>query len=232
MADLTPYVKAMDRSRHTAGASGALETETYDVTIRLITPSGSPIAGASVTVRGVALGVTDAYGYVTVRNIPSGSYVVLASWYGLDISPTVPLVVMGYETVTMTGSMIARVTIQVASALNQGLSGANVVIKKGSLTVFNGVASSDGTVAIELPYGTYDMRASYKSVTADKTGVAIYADAVIQIPTGIFIELLGQGLSFAGFALWAMAVLVVLAVAAFVLLRIRKHLQTPPPPPT
>ncbi|HYA21588.1 MAG TPA: carboxypeptidase-like regulatory domain-containing protein, partial [Thermoproteota archaeon] len=183
----------------------------FDATVTLVTPSGKPIVGANVAVGGNSQ-TTDATGDAVFTSIPSGSYTVTASWFGLNINPTAPLTVTLSRTYLLTASNIALVSVQVVGAQSQGLSGANVVIKTGSITVFNGMASSDGTVALELPYGTYDFHATYKSVTGDKTAVAINADTVVQIPTGVFIELFGQGLSFAGFALWVIAVLIVVLI--------------------
>jgi len=183
----------------------------FDATVTLVTPSGKPIVGAAVTVGGNSQ-TTDAAGDAVFTSIPSGSYTVTASWFGLNINPTAPLTVTLSRTYLLTASNIALVSVQVVGAQSQGLSGANVVVKTGATTVFNGVASSDGAVALELPYGTYDFSATYKSVTGEKTGVAINADTVVQITTGVFIELFGQGLSFAGFALWVIAILIVVLI--------------------
>jgi len=202
----------------------------FDVTVTLVTPSRRSIVGATVTVGGHSE-TTDSSGDAVFPSIPSGSYTVAASWFGLNINPTEPLVVTGSGTVRATAGNIALVSVQVVGAQSQGLSGANVVVKTGTTTVFNGVASSDGTVALELPYGTYDFSATYKSVTGDRTGVAIDSDTTVTISTGIFIELFGQALSFAGFALYATTILIVLAGLAFLLVRRKRHAAVPPPPP-
>ena len=187
----------------------------FDATVTLVTPSGRPIVGATVTVVGGTGQTTDAAGNVLFTSIPSGSYSVTATWYVQPINPTQSLAVTLSRTYLLTASNIALVAVQVIGAQNQGLSGANVVVKTGTTTVFNGMASSDGTVALELPYGNYNFHATYKSVTGDANNgqpVAINADTVVTIPTGVFIELFGQGLSFAGFALWVVAVLIVVLI--------------------
>jgi len=183
----------------------------FDATIKLVTPSGKPIVGAGITVAGVALGVTDAEGSVLATSIPSGSFTVAASWFGQDISPTTPLTVTLSRTYVLTASKVALVQIQVVGAQNQGLAGAHVSIKIGTTTVFSGIANTDGVVAIELPYGTYDVKASHKGVEASKT-ISVTGDAVEKLTTGVFIELFGQGLTFAGFALWVVAILVVILI--------------------
>jgi len=183
----------------------------FDVTVQLVTPSGKPITNAAVTVGGVALGVTDAAGSVSAPSIPGGSYTVTATWFGLDISPATPLAVSLSGTRLLTASHIAAVQVQVVGAQNQGLAGAQVTVKTGTTTVFSGIASSDGVVNLELPYGSYSITATHKGVEASQTA-SVTGDAVIKITTGVFIELLGQGLTFAGFALWVVAILVVVLI--------------------
>jgi len=203
----------------------------YDVVIRLVTPRGAPIENAEVVVGGVALIATDAQGNTVVQQMSPGDYAVSAEWFGLDVSPTSPLSVTGSGTFTMTASKIARVQIQIVGALNQGLGGTYVTVKTGTTAVFSGIADSGGVVVVELPYGTCDVEASYKGVEAVET-ISVTGDTVEKIPIGIFIELLGQSLTFVGFLLWTVPVLVVLLVAAFVLYRRWKATPPPPPPPT
>ncbi len=78
-------------------ATVLIQLPIFDATITMVTPSGKPIVGAAVTVGGVALGTTDAAGNVLAPSIPSGSFTVTSSWYGQDISPTVPLTVTAVE---------------------------------------------------------------------------------------------------------------------------------------
>jgi len=203
----------------------------YDVVIRLVTPRGVPIENAGVVVGGVALIATDAQGNTVVQQMSPGDYAVSAEWFGLDVTPTSPLSVTGSGTFTMTASKIARVQIQIVGALNQGLGGTYVTVKTGTTAVFSGIADSGGVVVVELPYGTYNVEASYKGVEAVET-ISVTGDTVEKIPIGIFIELLGQSLTFAGFLMWTVPVLVVLAASAFVLYRRRKATPPPPPPPT
>jgi len=183
----------------------------FDATVTLVTPSGKPIVGATLTVGGVALGMTDAAGNVLAASIPSGSYTVTSAWYGQDISPTVPLTVTLSRTYLLTASKIALVQIQVVGAQNQGLPQAAVTIKIGTTTVFTGMTNNDGVAALELPYGTYSVTASHKGVEATAT-IAVTGDTVQKITTGVFIELFGQGLTFAGFALWVIAILIVVLI--------------------
>jgi hypothetical protein len=183
----------------------------FDATVTLVTPSGKPIVGATLTVGGVALGMTDAAGNVLAASIPSGSYTVTSAWYGQDISPTVPLTVTLSRTYLLTASKIALVQIQVVGAQNQGLPQAAVTIKIGTTTVFTGMTNNDGVAALELPYGTYSVTASHKGVEATAT-IAVTGDTVQKITTGVFVELFGQGLTFAGFALWVIAILIVVLI--------------------
>jgi hypothetical protein len=155
--------------------------------------------------------MTDAAGNVLAASIPSGSYTVTSAWYGQDISPTVPLTVTLSRTYLLTASKIALVQIQVVGAQNQGLPQAAVTIKIGTTTVFTGMTNNDGVAAMELPFGTYSVTASHKGVEATAT-IAVTGDTVQKITTGVFVELFGQGLTFAGFALWVIAILIVVLI--------------------
>ena len=202
----------------------------FDAVVKMVTPSGRPITGADITVGGVVLGVTDDEGSVTAASIPAGSYTVTATWFGLDISPTTPLTVTASATYTETVSKTARVQIQVVGAIDQGLAGAHVTVKTAVTIIFIGVTDSGGVVIVDLPHGTYSVTVTYNGIEASKM-ISVTGDMTEKIVTGLFIELLGQPLTFAGFLFCTIPILVVLAIAAFLLLRRRKPSLTAPPPP-
>jgi len=190
----------------------------FDATVKLVTPSGRPIVGALVKVAGFPTeGITtDAEGNVLLTQIPAGSFPVTATWFGQPINPTLPLVVTISRTYLLTASNIAVVQVQVVGAQSQGLPGAHVTIKVGATTVFSGMANEDGVVVMELPFGTYTVAASYKGVEVKPpdpgTTMNVTGDMVHKIATGVFMELFGQGLTFAGFALWVVAIIIVVLI--------------------
>lgn len=217
---------------HVPLSSGSVEVRLpiCDARIRLLSPSGSPLPNADVVVGGVHVGMTGSDGSVMALSIPKGSFNVAVSLYGQDISPTAPLTVTASTTFTMTAGNMARLQIQIVSALNQGLAQTNVMVRIGTTTVFTGATDDDGALSLELPYGTYSITASYGGVEATKT-VSLTGDTTEKIETGVFIVLLGQSLTLAGFALWAAVILVLLLGVGFFALRRRRKVPLPPPPP-
>jgi hypothetical protein len=74
------------------------------------------------------------------------------------------------------------------------------------------MTNNDGVAALELPYGTYHAAVSHKGVEVPDTTINVTGDTVVKITTGVFVELFGQGLTFAGFALWVIAILIVVLI--------------------
>jgi len=184
----------------------------YDATIQLVTPSGAPIPGATVTVGNTTLqGITDPEGKIVAPSIPGGSYNVGATLYGQSINPTLPLNVGLTRTYVIPAGNMALVTVKVTGAQNQGLSKAAITVTIGTTKVFSGETSEDGVLTVWLPKQTYDIAASHKGMS-DHKSVAVTGDADVAIQLGTFIELFGQGMSFVGFALWIVAILIVFLI--------------------
>lgn len=81
----------------------------YDITLQLVTPSGKPISGATMSLAGVLLGMTDADGKVVAPQVPgmynttSAAYPVTAIWYGIDVSPA-PITITASKTYVLTAT--------------------------------------------------------------------------------------------------------------------------------
>ncbi|NHV06971.1 MAG: carboxypeptidase regulatory-like domain-containing protein, partial [Thaumarchaeota archaeon] len=178
----------------------------YDITLKVVSPRGTPLVAADVKVGGISVGTTDATGSIAISQIPAGSYPVSITWLGTDVSPTAPLSVALSQAYLVTASKIATVTVQVLGAQNQGLSGATVTI--GPIT---GITTGDGTFTTEIPFGTYTATASYKGVSASQS-VTVSGDTTVTLRTGTFIELFGQSLTFASFVLWIIAVIIIVLI--------------------
>jgi hypothetical protein len=178
----------------------------YDITLKVVSPRGTPLVAANVKVGGISVGTTDATGSIAISQIPAGSYPVSITWLGTDVSPTAPLSVALSQAYLVTASKIATVTVQVLGAQNQGLSGATVTI--GPIT---GITTGDGTFTTEIPFGTYTATASYKGVSASQS-VTVSGDTTVTLRTGTFVELFGQSLTFASFVLWIIAVIIIVLI--------------------
>jgi len=178
----------------------------YDVVLKLITRTGRPIVGATVIVGTVDVGSTDADGTVLVTQIPSGNFSVSARWLGRDISPTEPLHISTSNTYSLTASRIAFVQIQAIGVSNQGLSGAHLTITPSDTAspLFSGMTDADGMVSLELPYGDYDVKASFKGTEARRT-ITVLGDTLEKIKLDVFIELFGKSMTFVDFMIWLIA---------------------------
>ncbi|MGQ9514771.1 MAG: MSCRAMM family protein [Thermoproteota archaeon] len=194
----------------------------YDAELQLITPTGKPISGADVSLADVPLGLTGADGKVLATQVPSryteetAAYPVTAIWYGVDISPG-SVVITSTKTYILTASSVATLTVQVVGAQGQGLNAAQVEITKGDQTVFSGVTNEQGVVSIEVPYGTYNVRADYKGFTSTASAEVSSPTGTVQtLATNVFIEVLGQAMTFATFILWIIVIIIVVLVLAIV----------------
>jgi len=193
----------------------------YDVELQLVSPSGRPIANAEVRLANVPLGITGADGKVLATQVPSlytndhRPYPVAATWLGEDLSPG-DVNINAEGTYVLTAKNVATLTVQVTGAQGQGLRAAQVEIKTTSgITVFYGLSNEQGFVNVEVPYGTYRIRADYKGFTnAVSATVSSPAGTVQIVQTGVFLEALGMAMSFATFVLWIIvASIVTLAMA-------------------
>jgi hypothetical protein len=190
-----------------------VQASIYDAIVKLVTPTGRPVVGAEISVAGVPLGRTGATGEVVAPLIPAGSYNVSAKWYGQDVSPAEKLVVKGTRTYLLTAEKIATLQVRVLGAQGQGLGGAHVDVKLGTITVFSGVADSDGVVTLELPYGTYSVSATYKGVSASQdVELSSPTPPPLELRTAVFMELFGASMTFSTFMLWIIMVVIVVVL--------------------
>jgi hypothetical protein len=181
----------------------------YDATIQLVNPFGGPIAGATVTVGVKPLeGVTGPDGKILAPSIPGGSYTVGATLYGKPINPTLALNVGMSRLYVLPAGNMALVTVKVTGTSNQGLTKAAVTVKLGTTQIFSDVTNEDGILTLWLPKETYTIAVSHKGFS-DSKSVPVTGDTTVEFQLQTFIELFGQDMSFATFALWIVAVIVV-----------------------
>lgn len=196
-------------------------SKVYDVELKLVSSSGKPIVNAEVRLAGVPLGMTGTDGKVIAMQVPGyykyehRPYPVATTWLGEDVSPgDVDITATG--TYVLTAKNVSTLTVHVTGAQGQGLKAAQVEIKTASgITVFSGLSNEQGFVSVEVPYGTYGIRADYKGFTnAATTTVNSPEGTVHTVQTSVFVEALGMAMSFATFVLWMIvAIIVTLALA-------------------
>jgi len=87
------------------GTTGKLEGSVSD-------PSGQPVAGAQVLVRGTALGaVTNSAGYYFINNVPAGTYTVMAVYIGFQPNEVRNVRVLADQTLTVNFNLQSAVEL-------------------------------------------------------------------------------------------------------------------------
>jgi hypothetical protein len=168
--------------------------EGSDVEISLLTPFGTPMAGAVVEVTrldGITTKqVADALGRVVVHNAPLGAVdVTILSWKGIPVNYTVIRVTSGAIIVKRVG----KLTVKVLGALGQSLEGVKVQIESAEvrtisdfsdyekvvwidspdLKVITEYTGPSGMLTLELPEGRY-------FVKAEKTYYQVFGKALVK----------------------------------------------------
>lgn len=236
-----PVLIVSSRINHTGPTSIFLNASVYDVTLQLVTPQGRPIPNVAIALAGVSLGLTDAEGEITAVQVPSWhtptqrEYPVTATWFGADVSPN-PVMVQGTGVYRLVARDMANLTVQVLGARGQDLSRAQVDVRNSAGTmVFSGVANKQGVASVEVPYGTYSLRADYKGFTSTAYATVNTDVGTVQtMEMDVYIEMFGYAMNFLTFVLLiAMIVIVIAIIIATYILSRRKRLPPPPefPPP-
>ncbi|MEM4976771.1 MAG: carboxypeptidase-like regulatory domain-containing protein, partial [Desulfurococcaceae archaeon] len=187
----------------------------YDVTLRLVTRKGTPLAGVDVKVEGVDVGTTSGLtGEVLVTQIPSGTYSVSARW--LDADLTMPsLTVTASGVVTLTPTNVYTLTVRVLGAQGQAIEGATVRVTKGAVELTR-LTDKDGKAEIELPGAGYNIEVTYGNFKATDS-VTLNADTVKTVNLDVFIEVFGVGMTMAQFLLFIVMIIIIVIVLAVVI---------------
>jgi len=128
---------------------------------------------------------------------------------------------------------VAPLIVKVVGAQGQNLSGARVVIEDSTgTTVFNGFTDEQGSVRVDVAYGTYSILVDYQGfINTATASVSSQAGTVSTIATNVFIEIFGQAMTFATFVLWIIVLALIISIPTVIIVRIRKKKPPPPPPP-
>jgi len=128
---------------------------------------------------------------------------------------------------------VAPLIVKVVGAQGQNLSGVRVVIEDSTgTTVFNGFTDEQGSVRVDVAYGTYSILVDYQGfINTATASVSSQAGTVSTIATNVFIEIFGQAMTFATFVLWIIVLALIISIPTVIIVRIRKKKPPPPPPP-
>ncbi len=105
---------------------------------------------------------TNASGEATLRQVPVGTYVLTASWRGVDVFSGNEAV--SSDAVIPVPMAVYRLTVTATTGDGRVLPGVFVSTTDAAGLVFDaGITSSDGTVVLRLPAGDYTVNARYIS---------------------------------------------------------------------
>ena len=197
-----------------------VKTNVVDFTLALVTPFGTPMAGANVTIikaDGSSVSTTTAKdGTVKIVEAPLGTVTIkVTGWKKIsaDLLTTTVTGKMG-ATVPVTVPKIGKLVVLVQGTRGQGLAGADVVIKYGGVTIEKGTTGADGTYVTELPEGTYTVTASYYGKTGTVT-VTVKPGEVTppaKITLDIFVTIAGWTMSFSEFTGLVVLIIIIIIV--------------------
>lgn len=232
-----PVTIVSSRINHTGPNRILLKASVYDVILQLVTPQGRPIANAAITFAGVSLGLTDANGEITAVQVPSWhtstqrEYPVTATWFGADVSP-IPVTVQGTGVYKLVARNVVNLTVCIVGSRGQDLSAAQVEIRNSAgTTVFNGVTNEQGVADIEVPYGTYSVRADYKAFTSTAYATVNTEGGTVQaVEMDIYIEMFGHAMNFITFVLLVALIVFVITIIIVVTYVLSRRKRLPPPP--
>ena len=190
-----------------------------DIEISLVTPFGSPLASATVRVEypdGRVLYITsDSIGRVIIPRVPEeGVMLVVETWKGFDVGYTVRVAAFSG---TITVENIGKLVVIVVGARGQPVVNARVHVS-GAGAEAEGYTDVNGRFSLELPAGSYTVRAERGGKTAEAIVIVSPGPAVSEAPAlrlDIFVSIAGWELGFGEFI-----GLVILAIAAIWLLSI------------
>jgi hypothetical protein len=187
----------------------------YDIVLRLLSPSGRPLANAEVYLEGVCLGKADGDGEALATQVPSGNYTVSAKWLGSDLVFQKIGVSTGGE-ITVTPSNMHSLTVMVRGAQGQALEGAGVVITRDGFELARVLTDKGGNAEVELPDGEYAVEVSYGQFLGRKQ-VSLTRDSFARFDLDVFIEILGVGMTLSQTILLMLAIMIVVIAIAIIL---------------
>jgi hypothetical protein len=163
-----------------------------DVEITLLTPFGTPMAGAKVLVTmqdGTQLIATaDTLGKIIVHDAPGGKVNIrVLSWRNMPINYVAENVATGTVIVENIGQLI----VYVCSTTGVGISGARVEISNGQTKIISWT-DMRGILVIELPSGEYSIKASRGGRESERDASVSGGETTeVYLPIDIFITIGG-----------------------------------------
>ncbi|MEM4576917.1 MAG: carboxypeptidase-like regulatory domain-containing protein [Candidatus Nezhaarchaeales archaeon] len=203
-----------------------LKTTVFEVGLRILTPKGTPLAGAEVSIvypngKEVTV-VLDSQGkvvlpFVAVDEVRNVLTVKSVTWKNAVISLTGnKATIRASDTVSFYTANVYTLTVSVVGAQGQPLSGATVTVLKDGKVVTTARAEG-GVAVIELPAGAYKVEATYLGKKAEAS-VTVSADTTATVTLDVYMTIGGQAFSVGEIVLWiVVAIIIVIVLAAIII---------------
>ena len=219
-----------------------LKTSVHEVTLRLLTKRGTPLAGAQVQVSLPNLAtetvVLDSEGRSPKLLVPVDAEknkleIRSVTWQGVAITlDRGAEVIKASGEVTFYATNVYELKVSVVGAVGQLLDGAAVAVLKDGYVVASATAKG-GVATFELLPGTYTVEVAFLGKKG-ATEVSVTGDVSVSVPLDVFMVIGNQAFSMGEVVLWivlAIVIVIVLAAIIIVLTRIRRRAPAPTPPP-
>ncbi|MEM1632003.1 MAG: carboxypeptidase-like regulatory domain-containing protein, partial [Thermofilum sp.] len=186
-----------------------------DIKISFSSPFGTPLAGATVEITKPGA-IKETYtlgpdGAVTLREVLPGTIsFTVKDWKGIPVAFSGSAA--RAPVIAVTVPKIGKLTVKVTGARGQGVDGATVNVDKvGTFTT-----DASGVVSLELPSGSYSVKASKGGREASATAtVADGKETITELKLDIFLTIAGWEMS-SGEFLGLLLLLILLILVIFI----------------
>ncbi|MCD6510854.1 MAG: carboxypeptidase regulatory-like domain-containing protein [Thermoprotei archaeon] len=197
----------IDEKTWSAG-KGLLRCAIYDIAIKVLTPSGTPMTHAAVTITSEPTGESwsatlNGEGKTTVTDVVGGRLTItIDSWKNVEIKKTADTLTItksGEYELTFSGIGVLRVTV--LGERGTGIGPSTVEIRMGNTVVEKGITDENGIYVTELPAGSYTVNVDFKGRTASGTVTVGEGGALseLSLSVPVYMVLAGYPLSYGEF---------------------------------
>ncbi len=203
-----------------------------DITLKLSTPFGTPMAGAEVEVSGAAVETVDTAGTYTANEegVITIPYVLLGTSTGASFTPakitinvkTWKGMSVGYseerdvaKSMDLVVPKIGKLVVKVVGSRGQGIAGADVTVS-GPITI-KGATDDSGVFSVELVEGSWSVTAEKGGKTASASATVTGGkEATVELKLDIFMTIAGWEVSISEFT-GLLLLIIILIIVLFIL---------------
>lgn len=190
-----------------------LVRSTSSVFLSVFDASKNPVSGATVTLDGAEAGQTDSYGRFTLSSLVAGTHIITVTATGYSSwSKTITSTDEQTDLVAELSAVSVPVSVIVESADHTPLAGVAVSVNGEA----RGVTATDGTLALDLTPGTYNITGTLDGYVAASSVQQIATDSSGE---SCLLTLRSVGLPLGIIGVVVVVVLVIAAVGGVVMVR-------------